>query len=128
MICTNSKLVEAVSKLVVFGLDRYVDVADVYSSEKVGKSSVYDRIKKKYGEKNSYVVVGTLDSKEQAQKVRFSNNLFHNGFELFLVACLILFLYKFVQCCYKLNIGSTIDLFNNYTTYIFNLCVIFLFK
>ena len=74
MICTNSELSDAASKLVVFGLDRYVDIADVYSSHKVGKSSVYDRIKKKYGDKNSYVVVGTVDSKQHAEKVRFRNN------------------------------------------------------
>ena len=77
MICTNSQLSEAVSKLVVFGLDRYVDVADVYSSEIVGKSSVYDRIKRKHGDKNSYVVIGTVESKEQAQQVRFSKDFFH---------------------------------------------------
>ena len=87
VICTNSKLVEAVSKLVVFGLDRYVDVADVYSSHKVGKSSLYDRIKRKYGEKNSYVVVGTVDSKEHAQQVRYLKNFLNLGFRLVLMAC-----------------------------------------
>ena len=77
MICTNSKLVEAVSKLVVFGLDRYVDVADVYSSHKVGKSSLYDRIKGKYGNKNtSYVVIGSGDTRQHARAV--SLLLFYN--------------------------------------------------
>jgi len=73
VICTNSKLVEAVSKLVVFGLDRYVDIADVYSSHKVGKSSLYDRIKGKYGNKNtSYVVIGSGDTRQHARASNIS--------------------------------------------------------
>ena len=73
MVCTNSELSEAASKLVVFGLDRYVDIADVYSSGKVGKSSLYARIKKEYGDMNSYVVIGTADGKQHAELVRVAN-------------------------------------------------------
>ena len=81
MICTTSLLVEAVSKLVVFGLDRYVDIQDVYSSKKVGKSNLYDRIKAKYGDKNTkYLVLGEGEESRQHAHVVSLLFIFHDVF------------------------------------------------
>ncbi len=58
VIATQTQLVPALTKLLVFGLGPVFAVENVYSAAKIGKEACFDRIVQRFGRKSTYVVLG----------------------------------------------------------------------
>lgn len=65
---TQTQLVPALSKLLLFGLSGVFDIENVYSATKIGKESCFERISSRFGRKCTYVVVGDKQEEEAAAK------------------------------------------------------------
>ena len=59
-ISTQTQLVAALTKILLFGLGPLFPVENVYSATKIGKEACFERIMSKFGRKSTYVVVGKL--------------------------------------------------------------------
>ena len=57
---TQTQLVAALTKILLFGLGPLFPVENVYSATKIGKEACFERIMSKFGRKSTYVVVGKL--------------------------------------------------------------------
>ena len=58
VIVTQTQLVAALTKVLLFGLGPLFPVENVYSATKIGKEACFERIMSKFGRKSTYVVVG----------------------------------------------------------------------
>ena len=57
---TQTQLVAALTKILLFGLGPLFPVENVYSATKIGKEACFERIMSKFGRKSTYVVVGKI--------------------------------------------------------------------
>ena len=60
VIVTQTQLVAALTKILLFGLGPLFPVENVYSATKIGKDACFERIMQKFGRKSTYVVVGMI--------------------------------------------------------------------
>ena len=60
LIFTQTQLVAALTKILLFGLGPLFPVENVYSATKIGKEACFERIMSKFGRKSTYVVVGKI--------------------------------------------------------------------
>jgi hypothetical protein len=60
VIVTQTQLVAALTKILLFGLGPLFPVENVYSATKIVKEACLERIMSKFGRKSTYVVVGEL--------------------------------------------------------------------
>ena len=58
ILLTQTQLVAALTKILLFGLGPLFPVENVYSATKIGKEACFERIMSKFGRKSTYVVVG----------------------------------------------------------------------
>uniref|UniRef100_A0A1I8I844 Eyes absent homolog n=1 Tax=Macrostomum lignano TaxID=282301 RepID=A0A1I8I844_9PLAT len=68
VLVTNTQLVPALGKILVFGLAPVFSVENVYSATKIGKESCFERIASRYGRKPTYVAIGDSHDEEAAAK------------------------------------------------------------
>jgi len=68
VIVTQTQLVAALTKILLFGLGPLFPVENVYSATKIGKEACFERIMSKFGRKSTYVVVGDGKDEEVAAK------------------------------------------------------------
>jgi len=68
VIVTQTQLVAALTKILLFGLGPLFPVENVYSATKIGKDACFERIMSKFGRKSTYVVVGDGKDEEVAAK------------------------------------------------------------
>jgi len=68
VIVTQTQLVAALTKILLFGLGPLFPVENVYSATKIGKEACFERIQSKFGRKSTYVVVGDGKDEEVAAK------------------------------------------------------------
>jgi len=71
VIVTQTQLVAALTKILLFGLGPLFPVENVYSATKIGKDACFERIMQKFGRKSTYVVVG--DGKDEEAAARGMN-------------------------------------------------------
>lgn len=69
VLVTNTTLVLAVSKILLHGLGPVFPIENIYSSAKVGKDNCFQRIRERFGNKCTYVVVGDGKEEESAAKL-----------------------------------------------------------
>jgi len=92
VIVTQTQLVAALTKILLFGLGPLFPVENVYSATKIGKEACFERIMTKFGRKSTYVVVGDGKDEEVAAKTmnfpfwRISSHsdliAFHNALDM----------------------------------------------
>jgi len=68
VIVTQTQLVAALTKILLFGLGSLFPAENVYSAAKIGKDSCFERIMTKFGRKATYVVIGDGKDEEMAAK------------------------------------------------------------
>jgi len=68
IIVTQTQLVAALTKILLFGLGPMFPVENVYSATKIGKEACFERIMSRFGRKSTYVVVGDGKDEEIAAK------------------------------------------------------------
>jgi len=68
VIVTQTQLVAALTKILMFGLGPLFPVENVYSATKIPKDACFERIMSKFGRKSTYVVVGDGKDEEVAAK------------------------------------------------------------
>lgn len=68
VIVTQTQLVAALTKILLYGLGPVFPVENVYSATKIGKDACFERIMSKFGRKSTYVVVGDGKDEEVAAK------------------------------------------------------------
>lgn len=61
VIVTQTQLVAALTKVLLFGLGPIFSVENIYSAAKIGKDACFERIVQRFGRKTTYVVVGKTD-------------------------------------------------------------------
>jgi len=71
VIVTQTQLVAALTKILLFGLGPLFPVENVYSATKIGKDACFERIMQKFGRKSTYVVIG--DGKDEEVAARQMN-------------------------------------------------------
>ena len=60
IIVTQTQLVAALTKVLLFGLGPVFSVDNIYSAAKIGKEACFDRILQRFGKKTTYLVLGKL--------------------------------------------------------------------
>lgn len=68
VLVTNTQLVPALAKLLLYGLGGVFPIENVYSATKIGKDSCFNRIVSRFGRKCTYVVIGDGHDEESAAK------------------------------------------------------------
>lgn len=68
VLVTNTQLVPALAKVLLFELGGVFPIENIYSSTKVGKESCFERIVARFGRKSTYVVIGDHQDEEKAAK------------------------------------------------------------
>lgn len=68
VIVTQTQLVAALTKVLLFGLGPVFEVENIYSAAKIGKEACFDRIVQRFGRKSTYVVLGDGSDEEMAAK------------------------------------------------------------
>lgn len=68
LLVTNNQLVAALSKVLLFGLAQIFPVENIYSTNKIGHESCFERITSRFGRKSTYVVIGDGPEEEKAAK------------------------------------------------------------
>ncbi|TRY80954.1 hypothetical protein TCAL_09562 [Tigriopus californicus] len=68
VIVTQTQLVAALTKVLLFGLGPIFSVENIYSAAKIGKDACFERIVQRFGRKTTYVVVGDGSDEEMAAK------------------------------------------------------------
>lgn len=71
VLVTPTPLVFAISKVLLHQLGPYFPVENIYSSAKVGKEHVFEKLMQKYGKTCTFVVIGDgRDEESAAQKLQ----------------------------------------------------------
>lgn len=68
VLVADAQLGYALSKVLAFGLGPSFPIENIYSSSKIGKEQCFQRIRDRYGKKNTYIVVGDGPEEEDAAK------------------------------------------------------------
>ncbi|XP_055595810.1 developmental protein eyes absent [Uranotaenia lowii] len=68
VLVTTTQLVPALAKVLLYGLGQIFPIENIYSANKIGKESCFERIVTRYGRKSTYVVVGDGQDEESAAK------------------------------------------------------------
>jgi len=68
VIVTQTQLVAALTKVLLFGLGPYFNVENIYSAAKIGKDACFERIVQRFGRKTTYLVIGDGADEEMAAK------------------------------------------------------------
>jgi EYA(Eyes Absent) family protein len=67
VLVTNTQLVPAISKVLLHQLGPYFPIEDIYSAAKVGRETVFEKLKQRFGSKCTFVVIGdSHDGEEEA--------------------------------------------------------------
>ncbi|XP_055639544.1 developmental protein eyes absent isoform X2 [Toxorhynchites rutilus septentrionalis] len=68
VLVTTTQLVPALAKVLLYGLGQIFPIENIYSANKIGKESCFERIVTRFGRKSTYVVVGDGQDEESAAK------------------------------------------------------------
>ncbi|XP_063990697.1 eyes absent homolog 4 isoform X2 [Diachasmimorpha longicaudata] len=68
ILVTTTKLVPALSKVLLFGIGGLFPIENIYSASKIGKESCFGRVVAKFGRKCTYVVIGDSSDEETAAR------------------------------------------------------------
>ncbi|XP_045540296.1 eyes absent homolog 2 [Papilio machaon] len=68
VLVTTTQLVPALAKVLLFGLGGVFPIENIYSATKTGKENCFDKIKQRFGERCTYVVIGDGKDEEAAAK------------------------------------------------------------
>ncbi|XP_032523793.1 eyes absent homolog 2 isoform X3 [Danaus plexippus] len=70
VLVTTTQLVPALAKVLLFGLGGVFPIENIYSATKTGKETCFEKIKQRFGERCTYVVVGDGQDEEAAAKAK----------------------------------------------------------
>ncbi|XP_039447564.1 developmental protein eyes absent isoform X2 [Culex pipiens pallens] len=68
VLVTTTQLVPALAKVLLYNLGQIFPIENIYSANKIGKESCFERIVTRFGRKSTYVVVGDGQDEESAAK------------------------------------------------------------
>nr|CAD89531.1 eyes absent protein [Dugesia japonica] len=68
VLVTTTQLVPALAKVLLYGLGGVFQIENIYSANKIGKESCFERISSRFGRKSTYVVVGDGKDEETAAR------------------------------------------------------------
>ncbi|XP_026332703.1 eyes absent homolog 2 [Hyposmocoma kahamanoa] len=70
VLVTTTQLVPALAKVLLFGLGGVFPIENIYSATKTGKETCFEKIKQRFGERCTYVVIGDGQDEEAAAKAK----------------------------------------------------------
>lgn len=70
VLVTTTQLVPALAKVLLFGLGGVFPIENIYSATKTGKETCFEKIKQRFGEWCTYVVIGDGQDEEAAAKAK----------------------------------------------------------
>ncbi|XP_076276395.1 eya transcriptional coactivator and phosphatase 2 isoform X1 [Lasioglossum baleicum] len=68
ILVTNTQLVPALSKVLLFGIGGIFPIENIYSATKIGKESCFGRVIARFGRRCTYVVIGDDSDEETAAR------------------------------------------------------------
>ncbi|XP_069355984.1 eyes absent homolog 2 isoform X1 [Maniola hyperantus] len=68
VLVTNTQLVPALAKVLLFGLGGVFPIENIYSATKTGKETCFEKIKQRFGDRCTYVAIGDGPDEEDAAK------------------------------------------------------------
>lgn len=70
VLVTTTQLVPALSKVMLFGLGDAFPIDNIFSATKTGKETCFEKIKQRFGDRCTYVVIGDGRDEEAAAKAK----------------------------------------------------------
>ncbi|CAK1591235.1 unnamed protein product [Parnassius mnemosyne] len=70
VLVTTTQLVPALAKVLLFGLGGVFPIENIYSATKTGKETCFEKIKQRFGDRCTYVVIGDGQDEEAAAKAK----------------------------------------------------------
>ncbi|XP_049879937.1 eyes absent homolog 2 isoform X2 [Pectinophora gossypiella] len=70
VLVTTTQLVPALVKVLLYGLGGVFPIENIYSATKTGKETCFEKIKQRFGERCTYVVIGDGQDEEAAAKAK----------------------------------------------------------